>query len=286
MYRGFNLKFLKEDSSEFMGVTTRNIEDFRNEIEDKKQEIKKLVFKNDYINNNGTIEVYKIMKDWFPRQKYDIFLSHSHIDEKIAIKLAIWLKKEFQLDCFIDSLVWGYSDDLLKEIDNKYCYNKKNKTYYYENRNITTNHVRTILSMSLMQTIDNSECLFFLNTPNSITGIENQISNNQKRDTDTTKSPWIFSELIMSNLIRKKTPSRYKINKNLLFHEDRDDSLVYENKKEVPNFIYPSYLTNLAEINKDILLEWKEQKNQSMSEERKINDLDVLYRITENYYGR
>ena len=63
--------------------------------------------------------------NWFPQIKADIFISHSHKDEDLALALAGWLKVSFGLTAFIDSCVWGYANDLLKMIDYKYCYQKK-----------------------------------------------------------------------------------------------------------------------------------------------------------------
>ena len=40
------------------------------------------------IINDKTISAAKIEKDWFPHFDADIFLSHSHRDEELAIKFA------------------------------------------------------------------------------------------------------------------------------------------------------------------------------------------------------
>lgn len=57
-----------------------------------------------------------------------------------------------------------------------------------------------IFSVALTQMIDNTECLFFQNTPNSIT--PNATINH-------TESPWIYFEIAMSRLIRKKELVKY-----------------------------------------------------------------------------
>lgn len=43
---------------------------------------------------------------WFPQIKADVFISHSHSDEKLAIIFAGWLYNAFGLTAFIDSCVW------------------------------------------------------------------------------------------------------------------------------------------------------------------------------------
>jgi hypothetical protein len=87
-------------------------------------------------NLNGNL----MSKDWFPEIDADIFLSHSHADENLAISFSGWLNETFGLCVFIDSEIWGYSNKLLKIIDNKYCKNYDGN-YSYEKRNFSTSHV-------------------------------------------------------------------------------------------------------------------------------------------------
>lgn len=191
-------------------------------------------------------------------------------------------RKKFNLRCFVDSLVWGYSDDLLLEIDKEYCYNKKNKTYYYQNRNITTSHVRTMLSVSLMQMIDSSECLFFLNTPNSINSLDNQIQNKRSKgyNIDSTRSPWIFNELITASIIRKRLPDRYeKLRKGEIRHSSGQFSALQESV--VPDFKYQlEGLADLIQIDRNILKQWHDYDGEA------INSLDILYKIKGVYHGQ
>ena len=74
-----------------------------------------------HIKENDKIDGTKMQENWFPKVDADIFISHSHKDENLAKGLAGWLYKEFGLEAFIDSCVWGYANDLLLEIDKKYC---------------------------------------------------------------------------------------------------------------------------------------------------------------------
>lgn len=164
-----------------------------------------------YMDVNGVLEISQIGKEWFPNIEADIFLSHSHKDEKLAIAFAGWLYYNFGLITFIDSCIWSYSDDLLKKIDEKYCKNKKRRIYYYDTRNISTTHVHMMLMNALMKMIDKSECVFFLNTDNSIIKIKEEIDKNIEK----TYSPWIYSEINATNLIRRKPlfPPRRNIGK-------------------------------------------------------------------------
>lgn len=42
------------------------------------------------------------------------------------------------------------------------------KTYDYNLRNYTTSHVHMMLATALTEMIDNTECIMFYNTPNSV----------------------------------------------------------------------------------------------------------------------
>lgn len=116
---------------------------------------------NNYIGVDGIINGCELEADWFPKVQADVFLSHSHKDEELAIRLAGWLYDKFKLTTFIDSCIWGYSDNLIRRIDDKYCKNYKNQTYYYKKRNTSTSHVHMMLMNALMKMIDKSECIFF-----------------------------------------------------------------------------------------------------------------------------
>ena len=135
-----------------------------------KQKIKASLDK--YLSIDGELKASEIEKDWFPSFKADVFLSHSHKDEKDVIALA-GLLNDMGLTAFIDSCVWGYADDLLRQIDNEYCVSKMNSdgsvdTYNYQRRNQSTAHVHMMLNGALMKMMDNTECLIVLNTPNSL----------------------------------------------------------------------------------------------------------------------
>ncbi len=84
---------------------------------------------SEFLSTDGVINGEKLESTWFPQIKADIFISHSHSDEKLAMTLAGWLYRQFGLESFIDSTIWGYADSLLKKIDNKYCLNEGDATY-------------------------------------------------------------------------------------------------------------------------------------------------------------
>lgn len=192
MYRGFNIKY--KDNA-----LSNNYYQIGSEIQNaKKEEIKKK-FKQ-YLIDNETLNGKEIMNVWFPKNNYHIFLSHSHKDLELALSIAGRLKEEHNLDVFVDSNVWLNSNDLLKIIDNEFCKNTYNTNYNYDARNYSTSHVHMMLMNSLNSTINCSEALFFLNTPNSISAKE--------VIKQETFSPWIFAEIETSKIINKITPKR------------------------------------------------------------------------------
>ena len=234
----------------------------------KKQVKKRLDLK---FKDGEIIDGTATMEEWFPQIKCDIFLSHSHKDLKRAKEFSGWLKNKFGLDVFIDSNIWGNINDLLKSIDNEYCYNKKSKTYSYEKRNITTSHVHMMLINALAEMMDKTECLMFLETPNSIK-LKKMLHEVE------TASPWIYSELALSKLIKTKKPERYS---QKIIAKERMFSLSESKSREI-EISYKTDISHLIELSGNDLSNWKnfhESITQFID-----NPLDILYalKIKEN----
>ncbi len=218
---------------------------------------------NDFLADDNSINGSQMQSDWFPQIKADIFISHSHKNEKKAVALATWLREKFGLTAFIDSYVWGYGNDILRQIDNRYCL-QPSGNYNYDLRNQSTSHVHMMLSTALAMMIDKTECLFFLNTPSSIT---------TSQVVSQTESPWIYYELGITKLIRRKKPRR------LLFENfDESTSGIDRTRfeKGLPTFKYDVDLSHLTEINDNSLTSWLTHYDQISSG----NALDKLYELT------
>lgn len=205
-----------------------------------------------FIKSDGSIDASAMQDNWFPEINRHIFISHSSKDKQTAIMLAGWLRDTFGLSSFIDSCLWGYCDDLLKKIDNKYCYNRSTGYYNYKERNYSTSHVHNMLSTALNTMIDKCECLFFLNTKNSIKSEEDIFK--------ITESPWIYNELSTIKTIRKKIPNY--INKNDIA-KSRRDSAMFEMKDEFPSFQYKVDMSGLIRIDFDFFEQWKNENTNS-----------------------
>lgn len=160
-----------------------------------------------YLLKDGSLDASAIEEDWFPEISADVFLSHSHVDEKAVINFAGYLYQEFGIMSFIDSTVWGYADNLLKQIDEKYCVKtrdeKGNSTYSYEKRNRSTTHVHLLLQGALAKMINRCECLIFVNTPKSM-----KIADVQGET--CTASPWIYSEILMASTFPVRPLKEYR----------------------------------------------------------------------------
>lgn len=210
---------------------------------------------HNFIPNNGKIDGTNIQNSWFPTIDADVFISHAHSDENIALTLAGWLWCRFRLTSFVDSCVWGYSNDLQKIIDEQFC-KKGYNSNSYESRNFSTSHVHMMLASALTIMIDSAECLFFLNTPSSLSVSDIE---------DKTCSPWIYHELTISKYIRKRFPTRHK-RKSLLAYR----SIPKEARLKMEYYID---LSNLVTISESDLVVWGNHCKST-----KLNALDDLYK--------
>ncbi len=199
-----------------------------------------------FLLNDGALDATKMLDSWFPSLYRHVFISHSHKDNEMAIRLATWLQSKFSITSFIDSSAWGFCDELLKDLDNRYCLSESKKTYSYEKRNVSTTHVHTLLSVALAMMLDSCECVIFLNTPNSIK-TKDSIAG---ADTETTSSPWIFSELSISRLIRKRPLFEHRRgHQKIAMEEALAKALTVE---------YPAPQEHLIQLEVDGLKSWQQ----------------------------
>ena len=261
MFQGFNVKNLYFDNGyeeSFYRIGQSFYDEMRTNIQEK------LSFLED---EECVLDADKIQSDWFPNIKADVFLSHSHADENIAIAFAGWLNENFGLRSFIDSCLWGYCDELLEKIDKKYCENDDGETFDYKSRNASTSIVHMILMNALTKMIDKTECLMFLNTPNSIV-LKDDIS--QK-----TYSPWIFSEIETSRYLRKIVPDRLKT-------KIKDSTKYFSTLNESQiKAAFPANTSHLIKLNCNDLNEWfnSYELHKTHFPTKESFPLNYLYRI-------
>lgn len=240
----------------------------------------------EFLYDNGHIDGSAMKSNWFQIEKVDIFISHSHQDITKVKAFAGWLYDEFNLTAFIDSCAWGYCDELLKQIDDEYCKKKDGKTYDYDRRNYTTSHVHMMLSTALTEMIDNTECIMFYNTPNSVSLADDveTIKNAKKK---VTLSPWIYHELAMTSLVRQSEAERtIPLLEKSLSHK------MYSEKNNINiEHDVDKYLKEMLPLTSDELKSWK--RNYAILTHKldgdgilhiqgyeNIHPLDVLYNLS------
>ncbi|HAS3028640.1 toll/interleukin-1 receptor domain-containing protein [Vibrio sp. Vb5031] len=242
MYKSYDLDFPNiEDYFDTLieMIGDEYVHSFEVDFENKKKHIEKSL--HDFYLGNGDLDATALKEAWFPEiENTHIFLSHSHKDKELAVKIAVILKYILNINVFIDSCVWGYADDLLREIDNKYALNINTNTYSYEVRNRTTSNIYLILQSSLMTMIDSAECLFFLNTDNTVTSLKDQT----KVETRTS-SPWIMSELQFSSIARRRQ-SQYANRKNEMQLVNKAQGVANDMKFQVSHKLPTDHLKKLS----------------------------------------
>lgn len=219
-----------------------------------------------FIRSDTVLDGGKLSETWFNTIESDVFISHSHNDADLAFALAGWLKKQFDLNVFLDEVVWGSADKLLKKLDDKYCCQSKTKTYNYTKRNFTTSHVHAMLSTAIQSVMDNSEVIFFLNTEESFPSISDVLRENS----EYTLSPWIYQEVISAKLLRQVDWTVYRKKRTLahLFNESASSSLKIAYKTPINDF-------TLLDASK--LFEWKDKYDKVKDETCGRLFIDTVY---------
>ncbi|MGN8533314.1 TIR domain protein [Helicobacter pylori] len=125
------------------------------------------------LNHNEIKEVF--FSPFKPQLKNaQVFLSHSHADKNKVLKVKNYLESKTNRRVFIDSLFWGYKDDVLNELA-KYDDTSKIKDAF-----------TLILRESLQDMIEKCPYFVFLQSNNSVS--------NQGLSR-ITYSVWIYEEL-------------------------------------------------------------------------------------------
>lgn len=189
---------------------------------------------SDFILSDGSVDGSKLQAYWFPRIKADVFISHSHQDEKLALALSGWLYDTFRLVPFVDSCAWGYFDKLSELLFKGAVQANDPPQDHKDAENKIRDHVHTMLIDAITEMIDITDCLFFLNTSNSI------------HADGKTQSNWIQSELKIAKSIRKRP------------REEKQPLLEFERRGAVGfiTFSYKAPVDHLTEIDSYSLMKW------------------------------
>lgn len=268
MYTGFNLQ-LDNTAVIFCGPNNykRLQEIGENHLNDQMADYEKDLKK--YVRQKE-IDGTEIQNEWFPQVNADIFISHSHNDKDLACALAGWINEKFGLKCFIDSNVWGYSKELLDEMNSKLSNQRKGANggylYDYQSCNQVSQHVNTMLSIALQKMIDKVEAVILLNTDNAV----KVCSDTQM---EKTYSPWIYSEIICTQFIRKKPLLAYRNYR--LVHKayfEIFESIQFAMHTDIS---YTVSLKHLKPLRDDNLINW--EKEYLLNKQYYEYALDALY---------
>jgi hypothetical protein len=216
--------------------------------------------------NNQFLDAEKVIEKVFGSGDYDVFLSYSHDDENLVMALAGMLEMEFGLNVFVDSFHWGSADKLLKAIDDVSC-SKGYGHYDYKARNLTTSHVHAMLTSGIINVMDRSEIVIFVNTEKSVPYIKKDLPNTK----EYTLSPWIYEELQFTKLLRRKS----KIIKAFA-HADAKQYILEGKHMDIG---YPLPNDELLQINSDDISRWLSKYNSDdfLVDKNAINSLYNLY---------
>lgn len=250
MFAGFNL----EISKTFFNSQIKTFQEYqkigKTHLKSQSHRIENVL--DNYINNN-IINGSKIQSDWFPEIDADIFLSHSSEDKDLVNAIAGWIYYTFNLKCFIDSNVWCYAGNIADKLNDRLSDKRKddNDGFLYSHIKClkVSEHVNTMLNIALQRMIDKCESVFLINTENSIN------INSDSSSIDLTYSPWIYSELVCSEIIRKKPLCFYRYNTKLehSFTESKEISAIDEKL----SISYNAPTKHLIDIDESDLEKWK-----------------------------
>lgn len=158
-------------------------------------------------SQDGVVNADILKEGFFPtafRKRYQVFISHSHKDIDLVKRLANVLYARFGVRCFVDSMVWENMTDLLKALDEQYC-RRPLCGYDYNKRNMSTAHVHAMLSIALLEMIEQCECCIFVQSENSIIP---SLKLKGISDEDKTFSPWIYEEINYMNMLQPHLSQR------------------------------------------------------------------------------
>lgn len=246
-----------------LDVGEMRLEDFIQKGKELYNKDKKNMYEHfeNFYNEFGRVDVAALEEEWFPTVDADIFISHSAKDMEMIYGLLGWFSHYTKLKVFVDSAIWGNSRDLLKDIDDKHCKQDDGKYYSYEKRNISTSHVHMMLSTALTRMIDNSECVLFCRTKNSLPFDGANTS---------TDSPWIYAEITAANLLRRRRDRDIELLSESVMHKEAR----FEAKE--PTFEYNLKLDEMKIINHKNMYDWKNNISKTN------HGLDVLYNMMES----
>ena len=236
----------------------RYYEEGKKLLDSLKSEVTNSLFKA-IDSTQSIIDAQDIENIWFPRIECNIFISHSHKDIESIISFVGWLYAKYGIVSFVDDGIWENYNDLRIKLFNKIFQDFEDDLMTQDEiEKIAYSNSLLILNSAIEKMIDSTECFLFIGTDNSLlTG-----------DTHT-KSPWIYSEVLFSNMVRRK---------RLLCYRQHIEHGFSQKMCETVEVKFKCSFINFTEITRQDFLKFK-----SYSPAVIIADesLDTLYKILE-----
>ncbi|MGY2257798.1 hypothetical protein [Pseudomonas sp. SDO55104_S430] len=193
MYLGFEIEHYEPTNDFFDFRIDRYVEDAETRIDDLAR------FLIGTYNQRNVLDAEALAATIFPETRYDVFLSHSHADQRNAVDFALALDKR-GLKVFVDSTVWGFYGDLVRKIIAQTSPLDGETKDEHVNRIHADVHM--MLAGALHRTIARAETFVFLRSEKSV-----PLSFGNKA---RTLSPWLYSELQFSFQVQHATPKRIR----------------------------------------------------------------------------
>ena len=272
MYKGYHFPLANELLSRY----AHRLEVYEQIGRDQKDKAQKVI-QEKILSGKWVIDGEGTESEWFPQLKKHVFISHSHKDEGIALLVAGVLKDRLGIDAFVDSAAWGCYRELAE------CLYEATRVRYISLsfpqkdllRSSAAEHAHCMLSKSLIQMMDRCECMFFLNTKSSV-GF-----NNIGTSDYSTFSPWIYTEIEASRVLR-----RYKYQRFFAKAANENQRSFARGETVRVQVSYPLNLEHLDKLSPQRFFQWvanAEGKKKHLADDqyRPYKLLDELYANTE-----
>lgn len=259
MYVGLELTGYESYSS----VPASEIQKFKDQVQGQFGEVSDYLI--DVFEGKRLIDANLLSKHIFPQQeRTHVFLSHSHADEERAIELAVRLRNR-GVNVFVDSCIWGASQHLLEKLMAYYADQKADGKPLSELEvSDLSAGVHLMLVGALQEMIDRTELFVFLNT-------EKSVPLKAYDGSDRTFSPWIYSELQFSSMVRRRVPARRRGRSRSVLSLEHQQA-----RRLLPDFAHKALNSHLPKIDGSELSGWIE-----LLLEKGEPALDSLYRSFE-----
>ena len=205
------------------------------------------------IKSGDELDASKILDIVSPQGNFDVFISHYHENEKLALSVAAILKGKGYKP-FVDSQYWLHFDAVAENLNNYHFHKdtKGSEVYDHSKTKMVQKHCDVMLISALSNVMAKCKYLIFINPPENIIGIETY----SKTDSASPKtySPWIYWELIFAEILLKE-------NKNSLRECKMFDA------EDLPSIKYPLSVKNMIKLSvSDITTnKWAEKELKSDS---------------------